>query len=137
MAGYGHFPAEIQRRTLREADFMSTDTLEAATPVTLSARAARRVAKILAGETPGSMLRVSVEGGGCSGLQYKYDVVTAREEDDLVIERDGATVLVDSVSLQYMEGSEIDFIDDLMGQSFQIRNPNAVAGCGCGTSFTI
>ncbi|WP_122521313.1 iron-sulfur cluster insertion protein ErpA [Pannonibacter phragmitetus] len=113
---------------------MSTDTLEA---VTLSARAARRVAKILSGETPGSMLRVSVEGGGCSGLQYKYDVVTAREEDDLVIEREGATVLVDSVSLQYMEGSEIDFIDDLMGQSFQIRNPNAVAGCGCGTSFTI
>ncbi|WP_430512388.1 iron-sulfur cluster insertion protein ErpA [Pannonibacter phragmitetus] len=116
---------------------MSTDTLEAATPVTLSARAARRVAKILSGEAPGSMLRVSVEGGGCSGLQYKYDVVTASEEDDLVIERDGATVLVDSVSLQYMEGSEIDFIDDLMGQSFQIRNPNAVAGCGCGTSFTI
>ena len=116
---------------------MSTDTLEAATPVTLSARAARRVAKILAGETPGSMLRVSVEGGGCSGLQYKYDVVTAREEDDLVIERDGATVLVDSVSLQYMEGSEIDFIDDLMGQSFQIKNPNAVASCGCGTSFSI
>ena len=116
---------------------MSTDTLEAATPVTLSARAARRVAKILSGETPGSMLRVSVEGGGCSGLQYKYDVVTAREDDDLVIERDGATVLVDSVSLQYMEGSEIDFIDDLMGQSFQIRNPNAVASCGCGTSFSI
>lgn len=122
---------------LMEAEIMSTDTLEAATPVTLSARAARRVAKILSGEAPGSMLRVSVEGGGCSGLQYKYDVVTAREEDDLVIERDGATVLVDSVSLQYMEGSEIDFIDDLMGQSFQIRNPNAVAGCGCGTSFTI
>jgi iron-sulfur cluster assembly accessory protein len=137
VAGYGHFPAEIQRRPQREAEIMSTDTLEAATPVTLSARAARRVAKILSGEAAGSMLRVSVEGGGCSGLQYKYDVVTAREDDDLVIERDGATVLVDSVSLQYMEGSEIDFIDDLMGQSFQIRNPNAVSGCGCGTSFTV
>ncbi|ADZ70772.1 iron-sulfur cluster insertion protein ErpA [Polymorphum gilvum] len=105
--------------------------------VTVSDRAARRIARILAGEPAGSMLRVSVEGGGCSGLQYKYDVVNERESDDLAIERDGVTVLVDAVSLQYMTGSEIDFVDDLIGQSFQIRNPNAVAGCGCGTSFTI
>jgi iron-sulfur cluster assembly accessory protein len=115
----------------------ATDDSTLSYPVTLSLKAARRVAKILAGEAAGSMLRVSVEGGGCSGLQYKYDIVTAREADDLVLEREGATVLVDAISLQYMDGAEIDFVDDLMGQSFQIRNPNAVAGCGCGTSFAI
>lgn len=116
---------------------VSTDDSTHVRPVTLSVKAARRVAKILAGEAPGAMLRVSVEGGGCSGLQYKYDIVSEREADDLVLEGEGATVLVDSVSLQYMDGAEIDFVDDLMGQSFQIRNPNAVSGCGCGTSFTI
>lgn len=112
-----------------------TETLE--NRVTVSDRAAKRIAKILSGEPEGSMLRVSVEGGGCSGLQYKYDVVDRSEDDDLVIEKPGATVLVDSVSLQYMGGSEIDFVDDLIGQSFQINNPHATAGCGCGTSFTI
>ncbi|MDN3719257.1 iron-sulfur cluster assembly accessory protein [Roseibium salinum] len=105
--------------------------------VTVSDRAAKRIAAILSREPAGSMLRVSVEGGGCSGLQYKYDVVGDREDDDLVIEAPGATVLIDSISLQYMGGAEIDFVDDLIGQSFQIVNPNAVAGCGCGTSFTI
>lgn len=105
--------------------------------VTVSERAAKRIARILSSEAPGSMLRVSVEGGGCSGLQYKYDVVSEREDDDFVIENPGATVLIDSISLQYMGGSEIDFVDDLIGQSFQINNPNATAGCGCGTSFTI
>ncbi|WP_281930975.1 iron-sulfur cluster insertion protein ErpA [Roseibium album] len=112
-----------------------TDTPE--NRVTVSERAAKRIAKILSNEAEGSMLRVSVEGGGCSGLQYKYDVVDSNEDDDFVIESPGAIVLIDTVSLQYMEGSEIDFVDDLIGQSFQINNPNAVAGCGCGTSFTI
>jgi iron-sulfur cluster assembly accessory protein len=112
-----------------------TETLEH--PVTVSDRAAKRIAKILTGEPDGTVLRVSVEGGGCSGLQYKYDLVTDREDDDLAIEKNGVTVLIDSVSLQYMAGSEIDFVDDLIGQAFQINNPNAVAGCGCGTSFTI
>ncbi|MEP3047327.1 MAG: iron-sulfur cluster insertion protein ErpA [Roseibium sp.] len=112
-----------------------TETLE--NRVTVSDRAAKRIAKILSGEASGSMLRVSVEGGGCSGLQYKYDVVNAQEDDDFIIENPGATVLIDSISLQYMAGSEIDFVDDIIGQSFQINNPNAVAGCGCGTSFTI
>lgn len=106
-------------------------------PVTVTDRAAKRIAKILQGEAEGTVLRVSVEGGGCSGLQYKYDLVTEREDDDLVLEKNGVTVLVDAISLQYMSGSEIDFVDDLIGQSFQINNPNAVAGCGCGTSFTI
>jgi len=112
-----------------------TETLEH--PVTVSDRAAKRISKILENEPQGSMLRVSVEGGGCSGLQYKYDLVQDREEDDLVLEKNGATVLVDSISLQYMSGSEIDFVDDLIGQSFQINNPNASSGCGCGVSFTI
>ncbi|GAA0770686.1 iron-sulfur cluster assembly accessory protein [Roseibium denhamense] len=112
-----------------------TETLE--NQVTVSDRAAKRIAKILSKEADGSMLRISVEGGGCSGLQYKYDVVDTRESDDFVIERAGAVVLIDSVSLQYMSGSEVDFVDDLIGQAFQINNPHAVAGCGCGTSFTI
>src|SRR3712207_6198003 len=106
--------------------------------VQISERAAKRIARILGAEPEGSALRVSVEGGGCSGFQYKYDLVRdGAAEDDLVLARDGATVLIDSTSIQFLTGSEIDFVDDLMGQSFQIRNPNAVASCGCGTSFTI
>ena len=106
-------------------------------PVTVSASAAKRVAKIVANEPPGTALRVSVSGGGCSGFQYEFGLVQEREDDDLVIERDGATVLIDSVSLMYMTGSEIDFVDELIGASFQINNPNATASCGCGTSFSI
>ena len=106
--------------------------------VTLTDRAARRIAKILGGEPAGTSLRVSVEGGGCSGFQYRYDLVRdAAGADDVVLARDGATVLIDSISLQYMGGAQIDFVDDLMGQSFQIKNPLASASCGCGTSFTI
>lgn len=107
------------------------------TEVTLSERAARRILKILAKEPGGTALRVSVSGGGCSGFQYDFDLDAARADDDIVIERDGAIVLIDPVSLPYMGGAEIDFVDDLIGQSFQIRNPNATASCGCGTSFSI
>ena len=105
--------------------------------ITMSEAAAKRVAAILASEAGKSALRVSVEGGGCSGFSYKFDLVDEAENDDIVLERDAARVLIDPISLVYMEGSEIDFVDDLMGQSFQIRNPNAVASCGCGTSFSI
>ncbi|MBC01532.1 MAG: iron-sulfur cluster assembly accessory protein [Rhodobacteraceae bacterium] len=105
--------------------------------VTVSPSAIRRIARILSGEPAGTMLRISVEGGGCSGFQYKYDLVTDREDDDVVIEEAGAIVLVDPVSLQYMSGSVVDYVDDIMGQSFQINNPLASAGCGCGTSFSI
>jgi iron-sulfur cluster assembly accessory protein len=105
--------------------------------VNLSDRAARRIARILAGEPGGTALRVSVSGGGCSGFQYGFDLDATRTPDDLVIERDGATVLIDSVSLPFIGGSEIDFVDDLIGQSFQVHNPNATASCGCGTSFSI
>ncbi|MEH6724920.1 MAG: iron-sulfur cluster insertion protein ErpA [Hyphomicrobiales bacterium] len=109
----------------------------APTSVTVTARAALRVAKILASEAYGKSLRISVDGGGCSGFSYKYDLVDDVEKDDLVLRRDGATILIDPISLPYLEGSEIDFVDDLMGQSFQITNPNATASCGCGTSFSI
>lgn len=105
--------------------------------VELSESAAKRISKIIAAEPGKIALRVSVEGGGCSGFSYKFDLVDARNDDDVAIEKDGATVLVDDLSLVYMGGSVIDFVDDLMGQSFQIRNPNAVASCGCGTSFSI
>ena len=105
--------------------------------VTLSDRAARRIASILAKEPDGTALRVSVSGGGCSGFQYGFDLDKDRAEDDLVLERNGAVVLIDSVSLPFVGGSEIDFVDDLIGQSFQVRNPNATASCGCGTSFSI
>ena len=105
--------------------------------ITVSERAARRIGEILKGEPKGTMLRVSVEGGGCSGFQYKFDMEQAKGDDDLVIARDGATVLIDSVSQQYMAGSEIDFVEDLIGAAFKVKNPNATASCGCGTSFAL
>jgi iron-sulfur cluster assembly accessory protein len=114
-----------------------SDSASIEAPITLSANAARRINEIVADEPTNKLLRVSVEGGGCSGFQYKFDLVAEREPDDVVVERDGATVLIDPVSLMYMAGSEIDFVDDLIGSSFRVNNPNAVAGCGCGTSFTI
>jgi iron-sulfur cluster assembly accessory protein len=107
------------------------------TSVTISDSAAKRIGEILKGEPAGAMLRVSVEGGGCSGFQYKFDIERARADDDLVLARDGAVVLIDPVSVNYMTGSEIDFVDDLIGQSFKIKNPQATASCGCGTSFSI
>lgn len=106
-------------------------------PVTLSAAAAARVSKVLAREAPGSALRVAVDGGGCSGYQYSFNIVDDAAPDDLVLVRDGATVLIDPISVDYMKGSEIDFVDDLIGQAFKIHNPNATASCGCGTSFAL
>jgi iron-sulfur cluster assembly accessory protein len=105
--------------------------------VTLTDSAARRIAEIVAEETCNKLLRVSVEGGGCSGFQYRFDLVAESDPDDLLIERDGARVVIDPVSMTYLSGSEIDFVDDLIGASFKVNNPNATAGCGCGTSFSI
>jgi iron-sulfur cluster assembly accessory protein len=105
--------------------------------ITVSERAARRIGEILKGEPSGTMLRISVEGGGCSGFQYKFDMEHSKAGDDLVISRDGAVVLIDPVSVNYMAGSEIDFIDDLIGASFKVNNPQAKASCGCGTSFAL
>jgi len=107
------------------------------TGITVSERAAKRIGEILKGEPAGTMLRVSVEGGGCSGFQYKFDMERAKATDDLVISRDNAVVLIDPVSVNYMAGSEIDFVDDLIGASFKVNNPKAKASCGCGTSFSL
>ncbi|HVW58221.1 MAG TPA: iron-sulfur cluster assembly accessory protein [Rhizobiaceae bacterium] len=116
---------------------MGADVKTAMNKVEVTEAAARRITRILAAEPGKNALRIAVEGGGCSGFSYRYDLVGDRNADDIAIERDGATVLIDELSLVYMGGSVIDFVDDLMGQSFQIRNPNAVASCGCGTSFSV
>ncbi|MBS0277333.1 MAG: iron-sulfur cluster insertion protein ErpA [Proteobacteria bacterium] len=112
-------------------------TVEAASPVTVSARAAKRIAEILNAETPPAMLRVAVTGGGCSGFQYNFTIDDAKMDDDLVLARDGATVLIDPMSLDFLKGAEIDFVDDLIGAAFKINNPNATSSCGCGTSFSV
>ena len=105
--------------------------------VVLTERAGRRIAEIAADEAPGTALRIAVEGGGCSGFQYTFDLTTDRADDDTVLERAGAQVWIDPTSLEYLAGSEIDFVDDLIGAAFKIRNPNATASCGCGTSFSM
>lgn len=116
---------------------MTTTTADP-TSVTLTDRAARRIAEIAAAEKAPVKLRISVDGGGCSGFQYKFDLVEASAApDDLVLAKEGATVLIDPISLDFMKGSEIDFVDDLIGASFKINNPNATSSCGCGTSFAI
>lgn len=107
------------------------------TDLTLSPAAAKRIQAIGAQEGRAVMLRVAVEGGGCSGFQYQFDLVEAAEPDDLKIERDGAAALVDVVSLALLKGSEIDFVDELAGAEFRVRNPNAKSSCGCGVSFSI
>jgi iron-sulfur cluster assembly accessory protein len=105
--------------------------------ITLTERAAKRILEIVASEAGKSALRIAVAGGGCSGFQYEFQLVSEAGDDDLVIERNGARALVDSMSLAFLTGAEIDFVDDLIGQSFRINNPNATASCGCGTSFSI
>ena len=107
------------------------------TDLTMTERAGRKIGEILKSEPSGAMLRLSVMGGGCSGFQYKFDVERDRADDDVTIDRGGVTLLVDSVSLQYLAGSEIDFVDDLIGASFKVNNPKAKASCGCGTSFSL
>ncbi|WP_268235585.1 iron-sulfur cluster insertion protein ErpA [Agaricicola taiwanensis] len=107
------------------------------TDVTLSESAARRIGAILQNEPEGSRLRVSVEGGGCSGFRYEFGFEQGIAADDVLVKRDGVEVLIDPVSLDFLRGSEIDFVDELIGASFQIRNPNAASSCGCGTSFAM
>lgn len=105
--------------------------------ITLSESAAKRIKAILEKQPEMSYLRVSVEGGGCSGFSYKFDLDDTAKSDDLIVTRDGVSVLVDEMSLEFMAGSEIDFSTELIGAAFKINNPNATAGCGCGTSFSI
>jgi iron-sulfur cluster insertion protein len=109
----------------------------AAAPITLSASAARRIREIGGAEGRPLMLRVAVEGGGCSGFQYLFDLVEAGEPDDTRVERDGAAALVDDVSVPFLAGSEIDFVEELAAAEFRVRNPNAKSSCGCGVSFSI
>lgn len=106
-------------------------------PVSISANAAKRIGEILGGEAPGTMLRVAVNGGGCQGFSYDYSFTAAREADDLMLEDGAAKVVIDTMSAEYLTGSVIDWVDDLIGASFQIRNPNAKSSCGCGTSFSL
>jgi iron-sulfur cluster assembly accessory protein len=106
------------------------------TTVNVTERAASRISEIAALEHV-KALRVSVNGGGCSGYHYDFKMTNDVEPDDLVVERAGATVLIDSISLAYMSGATLDYVDDLIGQSFKIENPLAKSSCGCGTSFSI
>ena len=105
--------------------------------ITISPRAARRIAELLSGEEAQALFRVSVEGGGCSGFQYRFDLVKERAPDDLLFERDGARVVVDPISLGFLQSAELDFVDDLIGAQFKVNNPNVTAACGCGTSFSV
>ena len=115
-----------------------TDQLDHATaPLSITASAARRIQRIIATEPPGTKLRLAVSGGGCQGFSYDFAMTTERQADDVAIERDGVTVLVDESSLGLLAGSELDFVDSLIGQSFQVKNPNATSTCGCGTSFAL
>jgi len=105
--------------------------------LTLSGSAARRLAELGESEGRSLMLRVAVDGGGCSGFQYRFELVETAETDDIRIESDGQAALVDPVSLPFLKGSEIAFVDDLAGAQFVVRNPNAASSCGCGVSFSI
>ncbi len=105
--------------------------------VSLSASAAKQINMIMASQAAPGLLRIGVVGGGCSGFSYTFDIDTKQQADDLLIERDGAQVVIDEASLPFLEGSEIDYVDELIGASFQIKNPNATAACGCGTSFSV
>jgi iron-sulfur cluster insertion protein len=118
-----------------------TMTTEIALPVTVTPRAARQIAKIVAAEGAADgapkMLRLSVSGGGCSGFQYHFELDEKAADDDLVVEQGGIKVLIDATSLEFLHGAELDYADELIGASFKVNNPNATSSCGCGTSFSV
>src|SRR6266852_410438 len=124
-------PSLATRIAKREPRAMTTAS------ITVTERAAERIAQIVCNEPDKKMFRISVEGGGCSGFEYRFDLVPKAEPEDAVIEHADAKILVDSLSLVYLAGSEIDYVDDLISASFKIKNPNATAACGCGTSFSV
>ncbi len=115
----------------------TSPTESTSAPISVSASAAKQIAKIVEAENEPKMLRISVLGGGCSGFQYQFDLVETGTPGDLTIERDGVVVLVDEMSVPFLEGSELDYVEELIGASFQMRNPNATSSCGCGTSFAV
>ncbi len=107
-------------------------------PFNVTERAARRISEILASEAnPEQKLRISVSGGGCSGFQYGFDLDATNQDGDIAVEREGATVVIDAMSLLYMMGCEVDYIEDLTGSYFRVNNPQAASSCGCGNSFAI
>ena len=115
-----------------------SESLTAPRPVTITANAARRVAALIDQEAKANLkLRLSVSGGGCSGFQYGFSLDDSKFDDDVTFERDGVILVVDATSLDLIQGSEIDFVEELVGSSFQVRNPNATSSCGCGNSFSI
>lgn len=103
----------------------------------ITENAAKRIAHLMETEPEGSKLRIAVDGGGCSGFQYRYEFTTEQQDDDTVFEKDGAVVLVDEISLEYMGGSQVDYVETLGAAHFEIKNPNATANCGCGNSFAV
>ena len=105
--------------------------------ISMTANAARRVAEIATKLGKDPVLRLSVEGGGCSGFQYKFDLADVPEPDDLVVERDGVSLVVDPMSLELIAGSVVNYVESLGGAAFKVENPNAAAGCGCGSSFSV
>ncbi len=107
------------------------------TPFSVSQSAAKRIAQLASRETKPVMMRVAVLGGGCSGFQYNFSFEEQRNDDDLLIERDGARVVVDSTSMELLKGSELDYVEEMVGSSFQVKNPNATSSCGCGNSFSV
>lgn len=116
---------------------LGTPKMSETSSITISPRAAKRILELTQGEPQSALFRVSVEGGGCSGFQYRFDLVAEKAPDDLLIEQDGARVVVDPVSLGFMRGSELDFVEELIGAQFKLNNPNVTASCGCGTSFSV
>ena len=123
---------------MTETQTLPDQSAQKAAPVGLSERAAARVAALIEQQgNPDLKLRLTVSGGGCSGFQYGFDFDESQKGDDIVVVRDGVTMLVDSMSLLYLMGSEVDYVEDLVGASFQVVNPNASSSCGCGSSFAI
>ena len=115
-----------------------SDNQANAGPLNVTERAARRISEIIASEAnPDQKLRISVSGGGCSGFQYGFDLDDSNQDGDIAVERNGATVVIDGMSLLYMMGCEVDFVEDLTGSYFRVNNPNAASSCGCGNSFAI
>jgi len=105
--------------------------------LTLSDSAAKRISFLLESEAEGARLRVSVDGGGCNGFQYKFDFDTELNDDDIQIQKEEASVVIDETSLEFIKGSEIDYIISLGAEHFEIKNPNAASSCGCGNSFSV
>lgn len=111
--------------------------MTAETTLTVTPRAARQIARIVAAEATPKLLRLSVAGGGCAGFSYHFDLDDQAAADDLVIEQDGVKVVVDPASLPFLAGAELDYVDEMIGAAFKVNNPNAKSACGCGTSFSI